>query len=137
MPNLKTVTILKLGEVKLPASFDEALSPGRTWSIEMAYDANATASMFSTANRSNFKHAEETCTNGEREPASRLAPSLAGDMIIVTCRKAGSPSDDFNRHAYLERYGAFVHLESSVTAAGTKGVVVRTAYTIDNVELAP
>jgi hypothetical protein len=126
-PDVDLAQVATLTGLVLPDKAEVALAPGASWSFETTTDsATGTNNAASGSSPRSRAPARTTCTNAQREPASRLAPGLAGTMFKAACGDLV--------FQYLEAYGVFVPVEARVRLPGDR--FLASTYAVERVELA-
>lgn len=127
--DIDTVTTTKVTDVSLPASLDEALTPGKVWQTVTETDTAISAkNVIKSIDRSSFGIRKLTCGTSERGQARIVSPTLQGTVVFIACQPPDKPDEPLS-FAYLEDYGVFIPVDQAFKLA-PQGTRITNVYTV-------
>lgn len=127
-----------VSELKLPPRFEDALTPGASWTYEMTYETETSSFRgIETRKSGGLTYVAEECRNGQEAPASDLHPKLSGKMIPIQCQSKALAIGDYVKLAYLKDYGFFMPINRRHISATPMPDSSTTIYTIVDIEFDP
>jgi TPR repeat protein len=132
--DIDSVSTTRITDASLPASLDDALTPGKVWQTAIATETAVTSkNAVKSIDRSNTVVSRRNCATSERKPASVVSPALAGAAVFVACQPPDKP-DEGSSFVYLEDYGVFFPVDYAFKLA-PQGTRVTNVYTVERVDV--